>query len=243
MNTAVESNSYPVNLTLVRTAGVLAVIGGLVNAVSDYLLQGGLIARSAVNTYEHLAFAPYDLVALGSIIGNLALPFWLLGFLPLYIALAPAGRWLSIPPVACLGYVFSLFPGYHGSYALYAAGFHAQREAPPELLETVTNLTERLHAYHDMQISVISVCIVVGSLWFLAAVLSGRTHFSRWMVLLCPIMAPIAQQFIEMLPAPYGGFIRPAWGTILYSLLFLVATTVTWHGGGARIRSPKATAF
>ena len=82
---------------LLRTAGLLAVAGGLVNAVSDYLLQGGLVARRAVNTYEFLPEAPYDLVFLGSILGNAAIPLWLLGFFPVYVALAPAGRWLSIP--------------------------------------------------------------------------------------------------------------------------------------------------
>ncbi len=225
----IESDSYFANPVVVRTAGLLAVAGGLVNAVSDYMLQGGFIARAAVNTYEHLPYAPYDLVAWGSIIGNAALPLWLLGFLPLYVALAPAGRWLSIPPVLCLGFLFSLFPGYHGSYALYAAGFQAAEANPPELSETLVTLVERLHAYHDMQINVIAVASVSGSILFLVAVLSGRTHFPRWAVILTPIITPITQISVEMLPAPFGGFVRPPWGTVMFSLLFLMATIVTWN--------------
>ncbi len=224
-----ECGGFRVSPPVVQAAGVLAVAGGLVNAVSDYYLQGGVIARSAVNTYEHLAFVPYDLIALGSIMGNVALPFWLLGFLPLYVALAPAGRWLSIPPVFFLGWLFSLFPGYHGSYALYAAGFHAQRDAPAALSETVTTLAERMHAYHDSLIMVIGVLSVVGSVWLLVAIMSGRTLFPRWMVVLTPLIVPLTQPLIEMLPAPFGGFIRPAWGTTLFTLLFLAATLITWN--------------
>ncbi len=214
---------------IVRTAGVLAVVGGIVNAISDYYLQGGLIARAAVNTYQFLEHAPYELVALGSIVGNLALPFWLLGFLPLYLALAPAGRWLAVPPVVCLGYVFTLFPGYHGSYALYAAGFQAGATATPETQMALATMVERLHSYHDSMLSVIGVFSVTGSLLFLVAVLSGRTLFSRWVILLTPIVAPLVQPYIEMLPAPFGGFVRPPWGTVMFTLLFLAATIVTWN--------------
>lgn len=224
-----EANERATGSIVIRTAGLLAVAGGLVNAVSDYLLQGGLVTRSAVNTYEHLPQAPYDLVFLGSIVGNAAIPLWLLGFLPVYVALAPAGRWLSIPPVLLLGYAFSLFPGYHGSYALYAAGFQAERAAPPALSETVTTLAERLHGYHAALLSVIGVASIIGSLWFVVAVLSGRSRFARWMVVLSPIVVPFTQPFVEMLPAPFGGFIRPAWGTTIFTVFFLVATIVTWN--------------
>lgn len=211
---------------LLRVAGILAVIGGVVNSASDYLLQGGLIGQAAVNTYENLPNAPFDLVFLGSIIGNAAIPLWLLGFWPVYHALKPAGRWLSIPPVFILGYFYSLCPGYHGSYALYAAGFQAHKQMPES--EVMTTLVERLDSYHEAIIMVIGISCIIGSIWFIVALLSRRTHFPLWAVILAPIVVPVTQSFIEMLPSPYGGFIRPAWGTTLMTLLFLVATIKTW---------------
>jgi len=229
MSTLEVANSNPVNLTLIRTAGLLAVAGGLVNAVSDFLLQGGLIARDAVNTYEYLEYAPYDLVALGSVLGNVALPLWLLGFFPLYIALAPAGKWLSIAPIACLAYLFALFPGYHGSYALYAAGFQAGAASTPDTALVLSTLVQRLDSYHDSLISVISVFSVIGSLLFLVAVLSGKTLFPRWVVILTPLVSPLLQTYVEMIPAPLGGFIRPAWGTLWFTALFLAATVFSWN--------------
>ena len=67
---------------LLRAAGLLAVLGGVLNGFADYLLQGGLVPRAAVNTYENLATVPYEMVFWGSIIGNAAIPLWLLGFGP-----------------------------------------------------------------------------------------------------------------------------------------------------------------
>ncbi|MEM7107576.1 MAG: DUF6796 family protein [Bacteroidota bacterium] len=215
------------NLYLLRTAGVLAVTGGIINGISDYLLQGGLIARAAVNTYENLPNAPFDLVFLGGIIGNAAIPFWLLGYWPVYQALKPAGRWLSIPPVFILGYTYSLFPGYHGSYALYAAGFQAQAQQPQS--EIMITLAERMSSYHDALLAVIGITSMIGSVWFVVALLSRRTHFPLWTILISPLIVPITQPLIEMLPGPYGGFIRPAWATILITLLFLTATILTWN--------------
>jgi len=229
------------NSALLRTAGLLAILGGVLNGYADYLLQGGLIPRAAVNTYEHLQHVPYELVFWGSIIGNAAIPLWLLGFWPVYVALAPAGRWLALPPVFVLGYGFSLFAGYHGSYALYAAGFQAQAEAPAELSGTVNTLAQRLHEYHDALILLIGMTIPIGSLWFLVVVLFFPTHFAKWMVIATPLVVPLTQPFIEMLPAPFGGYIRPAWGTTIFTVLFLFATLVTWnvnpsddHNGGKR---------
>lgn len=214
-------------LFLLRIAGILAIIGGIVNGFSDYLLQGGFIQQAAVNTYENLPNAPFDLVFLGSIIGNVAIPFWLVGFWPVYHALKPAGHWLSIPPVFILGYFYSLCPGYHGSYALYAAGFQAHKQMPES--EIINTLVERLDAYHEAILAVIGVACIIGSIWFIIAILSRRTLFPLWAILLAPIVAPIIQPWIEMLPSPYGGFIRPAWGTTLMTLLFLVATIKTWN--------------
>jgi hypothetical protein len=212
---------------LLRLAGILAILGGFINGISDYLLQGGLIGRAAVNTYEHLPNAPFDLVFLGSIIGNAALPFWLLGFWPLYHALKPAGPWLSIPPVFILGYFYALCPGYHGSYALYAAGFQAHQQMSQS--EVMITLIEQLHAYHEVILIPIGITCIIGSIWLIIAILSKRTYFPLWVVLFTPIIVPITQPWIEMLPSPYGGFIRPAWGTTIMTLLFIIATKLIWN--------------
>ncbi len=214
---------------LLRAAGLLAVAGGIANAVSDYMLQGGLKPGPGVNTYLQLAEAPYDQVFLGSIIGNAAIPLWLLGFWPVYVALRPAGRNLALPPVLLLAYAFSIFPGYHGSYALYAAGFQAQAAAPAELAGTLATMVERMHAYHEAVLLPISFTVPIGSLWFAAVVLFRETHYPRWVAILSPIIAPLTQPLAEMLPAPIGAYIRPAWGTTIFTLLFLVTTLVVWN--------------
>ena len=215
--------------TLLRAAGLLAVAGGIANGVGDYMLQGGPAPGPGVNTYVQLADAPFDQVFLGSLIGNAAIPLWLLGFWPVYVALAPAGTKLALPPVLLLGYAFSIFPGYHGSYALYAAAFQAQATAPPELASVITPMVERMDAYHSAVMMLIGPGVPLGSLWFAAVVLFRETLYARWMAFVVPIVAPLTQPLAEMLPGPYGAYVRPAWGTTFFTLFFLLATIVTWN--------------
>ena len=233
-------SAHPTNQTLLRAAGLLAVAGGIANGVGDYMLQGGPEPGPGVNTYAQLAEAPYDWVFLGSIIGNAAIPLWLLGFWPVYVALAPAGRRLALPPVLFLAYAFSIFPGYHGSYALYAAGFQAQAAAPAELASTLATMVDRMQAYHAAVLNLITVSAPIGSLWFAAVVLFGKTLYARWMAILSPILVPLTQPVAEMLPGPYGAYIRPAWGTTIFTLFFLITTIVTWNASPERDGEPSA---
>ena len=146
-----------------------------------------------------------------------------------YPPLAPAGRRLALPPVLLLAYAFSIFPGYHGAYALYAAGFHAQAAAPVELANTIATWVERMEDQHVAVMVLIQPFVPIGSFWFMAVVLFRQTLFARWMVIFTPIVAPMTQPLAEMLPGPYGAFIRPAWGTTFFTVFFLLATVVTWN--------------
>ncbi|MEM6901530.1 MAG: DUF6796 family protein [Pseudomonadota bacterium] len=217
------------NTRMMRIAGILAVFGGVINGFADYLLQGGLILGPAVNTYENLANVDYDLVFWGTIIGNAAIPLWLLGFWPVYVALAPAGRWFALPTVILLGYGFSLFAGYHGSYALYAAGFQAEVATQPAISDATSTLVTRLNEYHGALLVLIGLTVPLGSLLFILVVLFRRTHYARWMIVCSPFVAFLTQGWIETLPAPWGGVIRPAWSTTIFTLFFLLATIVTWN--------------
>ena len=136
---------------------------------------------------------------------------------------------LALPPVLFLAYAFSIFPGYHGSYALYAASFQAQAAAPAELASTHAMMVDCRHAYHAAVLHLITFSAPVGSLWFVAVVLFRKTLYPRWMAIVSPILVPLTQPLAEMLPGPYGAYIRPAWGTTIFTLFFLLTTIVTWN--------------
>jgi hypothetical protein len=212
-----------------RVAGGLAVLAGIVNAVADYLLRGGPAPVSAAEiTLEALGEVPFESVFAGSVLGVAVIPLWLLGLGPVYAALAPAGRWLALPPVLLFGYVFALAPGYHGAFALYAAGYHALGAVGAEARPILSEMIERFRAYHDALFLLFAVVASLGSLWFVVAVAFFRTRYSRWMAAASPILVPLLSPLAQALPAPAGGYVRPILGTTIFTLFFLVATVVTW---------------
>lgn len=222
------------NHKLIITFGLLAILGGLINGVSDYLLQGGLRLDRAVNTFEYLPQAPFMDVYWGAVFGYASLPLWLAGLFPLYKCLEPAGKIYALPPVLIFGYALALFPGYHFTYAIYAAGFQAT--ADPQLASelVISTLNQRLHLTHEGMINVFKFPMVISSFWFAALILSGRTHYKRWMFLMVPMLAPLLQPLVEMMPAPYGSLLRPAFGTAVFTLFFALATYVYWRTDSAK---------
>ncbi|MGL1958359.1 MAG: hypothetical protein OCD00_13690 [Colwellia sp.] len=222
---------------LVLFFGLLAIIGGAINGVSDYFLQGGLRFGQAVNTFAYLPKAPFMDVYWGAIFGYASLPLWLAGLLPLYKSLEPAGQKYALPPVIIFGYALALFPGYHYSYAIYAAGFQATLDPQLSSELAMKLLNERLLLTHQGMINVFKFPMVISSLWIAALILSGRTHYKRWMFLMVPMLAPILQPFIEMAPAPFGGILRPAFGTTVFTLFFALATYVYWRANDNNYKS------
>jgi hypothetical protein len=216
--------------SLLRLAGVMSILCTLVNAVADLLLfGGGMPVSGAEITVEALRSAPYQSVFTGSILGVIVIPFWLLGLWPVYEALKPAGSWLAWPVVLFLGYALALFPLYHGAFAFYAAGYQALAAVSGDAQATLTELIERFLAVRGALYVLIAVSATLGSLWFIVAVVFGRTRYARWMAVLSPLLVPLASPLVRLLPAPIGGYALPPFATLIFTVFFLLATVATWN--------------
>jgi uncharacterized membrane protein YiaA len=207
-----------------KVAGFLAIFGGIVCYVSDHYLRGGFAPGPAVGLMEGLEAAPYTPVLFGSILGYAVLPFYLLGLWPLYRALKPAGRFLASVPVFLFGFAFTLFPGYHHAAVLYALGFKAATENADSLLAA------QLAQVHESALLVIAIPMTIASLWMAVLVLSGKTRYARWMAIVSPLLAPLISPLLLYLPDPWGGYLVPGAGTLVFVLFFALTVWVSWPG-------------
>lgn len=207
---------------LFKTAGLLAIFGGVLTYVSDHLLRGEFAPGPAVGIVEAIRTLPYEPLYWGSLLGYAALPLYLFGLWPLYRALEPAGCVLALIPVIVLGYALALFPGYHYSAVLYALGFQAADGSSNGLLN------DRLVEVHDGTLMIIMPPVVIASLWIAALVLSGKTLYSRWMVVASPLLMVLIPILVVKIPGPWGGYIIPGAGTIGLIVFFAMAVWVSW---------------
>ena len=224
-----ESATETSSLVALRIAGGIAVAAGLVNAVGDFALRGGpSTVAGAELTLESLGSVPHESIWLGSLLGSLAMPLWMLGLWPVFVGLRRAGFWPASLCVLLFGYGICAGAAYHGAYVMYGSGF-ALQSALPNADDVAAHMT-RLLGHHDTLLSIMTPPWIAASLLFVALVASGRSAFPRWIAITSPILVPISVSLASMLPAPYGGVVRPALGSLLWSLFFALALRFTWNG-------------
>lgn len=220
-----------------RAGGVTAILGCILNVVADYMLRGGPAPRSAAEiTFEALGSVPNEIVFTGGVLGAAAIPLWIFGLIPVYAALAPAGRRIALIPVLPMLYGTAVAAGSHGAYALYAEGFRALAAVGSEAQPILETMMDRFMAYDRSIVTTMAVPWMIGSLAFVTIVALRPTRYRRWMAVASPILVPLAMPLGGSLPSPIGGYVRPILGTTIWTAFFMIATVVTWHGE----RSPES---
>lgn len=218
----------------IRAAGCIGVAAGLANAVADYALRGGPkpVSGAEITSGEMLASVSHASLWFGSLLGAAAMPLWILGLVPVYVGLRPAGRGIATLLVGLFAYGICVSSGYHGAHVLYGSSGALQAALPES--SAVARHVGHVMQHHDGVQWLFVVPWIVASLAFVAVVLRGRTAFPRWMAATSPILVPIGVSLAERLPAPFGGYVRPGLGSLLWALFFAMALTTVWRDGRRR---------
>jgi hypothetical protein len=217
------------NQKIIRLTGILSIIGGLLCAISDLLLGcGGPMSGKEV-TLANMALIPYEYTLIGAVLGVAVIPLWLFVLIPLYHALKPAGKWFAIPVILFFAYNIAASTVYHGAYAFYGAGHHALAAAAGDIQTVITEMMNRFMVFRSGLLYITAIPIILGSVWFIIAVLFRTTLYKRWMAIFSPLLAIPAAILCIQLPAPIGGYIVPPSGSIVYTIFFILTTIVTWN--------------
>jgi len=215
----------------VRLSGILAIAGGLINAVSDLLLYSGPIDGKDV-TLEYLGTLPhpYSLTLTGAVLGAaVGIPLWFFILVPLYYSLKDAGACFRTPVIVLFGYLVILSSAYHGAFALYAAGYRALRLAGGESAGLLADMIEKFLMFKNALGMFWFLTALLFSAWFIAAVLLRKTRFAKWAALWTPVMSVPVSIISSLIPAPMGGYIRPMASTLAITLFFVLVTRTVWH--------------
>lgn len=148
------------------------------------------VSGEEISDYHMLASLPEWRLRTGGY-GAFIIFGFLVGVWQLYEGIKPAGTWWSTPPFLLLSCFFLSGALFHFTVPLIGAAVKAQATVQgPEfkiMVETMKNYW--LAPYITGVVS-----LVVGSLWFGAAILFRQTYFRKWMVALSPLF-PMGQLF------------------------------------------------
>jgi hypothetical protein len=236
-NEVSASHSVMTDNTILRKRllilGITVSILVLWNGVCDYLyayssqLSGSEYGSSAV--YKVILSAngrPHWMVMLAQTAGWLY-PIYALSYYHWWIGMRRAGFWLgSVPPIL-LAYSIVMIGGIqHAGFAFVSVLEQAKEVVGCTDMQFFALANEYIIDHFIFGDLTAMIAFVVGSVWHGVGILSGKTMYPRWFVIVSPLGVLIITNVVGgFLPAPFAGLLLALFGT-WFMLVPTIASTV-----------------
>ena len=202
-------------------------IGATGAAAGDALMLGHSVSgrEFRLRWFENLLCVPPVRMALGHLLGILAIPFMGFGIWQMYLGLEPAGLPYALPPALAMGYSLVIGAAVHGSFAPLGAAMQLRSRVDERSAAEIDHVARWQRKLVYVVFGTFLVLQLISWGWFAFVVLSRPTFFPAWIVFANPIVAQAAVMVIaEFLPAPAGGYLGAAAQTSANVVYFLAAT-------------------
>lgn len=217
---------------------LLGMANVLITIISDFILLGkpsSAYSFLMLGTETMWDIAPWRITA-GSFIGVMALPFQLLGLVPVYVALKPAGKVLPVIALIMNAHTLLMGVAFHISYAYIGSSWTLHRSDVVTRYIT-SGLVDKYDSYWFILAVIMFLELLISSAIYVIIVLKGKSLFPRWMAIfnhLCVVL--FVFPIILVLPYPIGGYIGPAILNISTMVYFIITLVVCYR----RVRKAEA---
>ena len=167
-------------------------------------------------------------------------PFYALAYYLWWVGMRPAGLWLSGLPCGLLAYAILMIGGIQHCGWAFLSVLSQAKVVTGCTDQAFYNTAETFILEHFMLGDLTALAaFYMGSIWHAGAIISGRTSFPRWFVLVSPLGALVFTLVLGLImPAPWAGLILAPFGT-WFMLIPCLAVTL-WLG---RFSTPKPDQF
>jgi len=161
--------------------------------------------------------------------GTLLFPFTLIGLLHIYLALKPAGRWYSLPPVVIGAVAYLWGAVFHGSLA-YQLVILQSVQVSQELSATLDSLFIPLRVGF-------TVLIFISSIWLFVSLWKGKHLYPKWMKWASPIVFILIFRILTYFTPPIiVGILIPAGSNL--GMAGYLAFSTWWFSRKAYVDTP-----
>jgi len=220
-----------------RLIGVSVSILLLWNGVCDFIyaysptLSGLEYLSPAVwDTIRTAGDRPHWMVMMAQTAGWLY-PFYALSYFHWWVGMRRAGFWLAHVPCALLAYALLMIGGIqHAGWAFLSV--LAQAKAVVGCSdEAFYAMADRFLLEHFLIGDLTAIlAFIVGAIWHAVGILSGRTMYPRWFVVVSPFgVLAITMGLGACLPAPFAGLLIALFGTWFMLVPCLASTVWLWN--------------
>ncbi|NDJ54713.1 MAG: hypothetical protein GYB68_16720 [Chloroflexi bacterium] len=202
--------------------GVAVTLASLLGAAADTLM---LYAPGfASDPFSAVLAVPADRMLAGFLLGVAIIPLYGLGYWMIYERIKPAGFWLSAPILVLGIYTAAIGAIWHATVGMIARVINATGDP-----STALSIAEPYFPFAIPLLAAFYLLFAIVTLWFASAVLSGKTPFPRWIILISPLIPQIVFTPVIWIAPTLADFLVPAGANLAHALFFGVATALLWN--------------
>ena len=200
----------------VTTAGVIGLLAAILVGAGEFLLHFDALGRFAEGgTYEFMLGISAERTTIGHFFGVLSAPFYIIGFWHIMKMLEPANPLVSRIAFAIMSYGIIVGAVWIGSRAGISTIVNSPSQVNPMSFISLYELR------YENLLQVTRLAVLFFSVIFIWLVLSGRSHYPRWMALFNPILLILASFAIWAIAPAVGVYLMPIALNVAFALLFL----------------------
>jgi hypothetical protein len=198
------------------TAGVIGLFAAILVGAGEFLLHFDALGRFAEGgAYEFMRGINENRTTIGHFLGVLSAPLYIIGYWHVMKMLEPASALASRIAFVIMSYGIIVGAVWIGSRAGISSIINSSSIVNPMPFISLYELR------YENLLQMTRIAVLVFSVIFTWLVLSGRSHYPRWMALLNPILLIVASFAIWMIAPIIGIYLMPIALNVAFALLFL----------------------
>ncbi len=184
--------------------GLIGLLAAILTGTGEFFLHFDPLARFSESSYEFMLATSDSQQTTGHFLGALSAPLYIIGMWHIYLMLKPANQKVAFAGFLLSSYGFAVGALWLSSRASIGALTHLQATGID-----VGPLVELYQLRYETLLSVVRITTLAISVIYIWLVLTGRSHYQKWQVILNPITLLISNFIVYAIAPEIGKYIMP----------------------------------
>jgi len=226
--------------SILRTTGLIALLGSFLYAIGDVLLLAGKVSlddypklkpfAKLLSDAEKMVVLPSNRMIWGALLGVFATPLVLLRIWQVYQGLGATKDWPVLATVGLFGIASIIGAFVHGTFYYMGEYIHALNNVEEKSQSVIAAMIERHKKVLIISYAPVLIFIIIASILFSILVASGKTLFPVWIAAINPVTLTIAWLVIKrILPQFIRDWTEGAGFNIAFLAFFFCTTITLWN--------------
>jgi hypothetical protein len=204
---------------LLLYTGFIGLLAAILTGTGEFLLHYDPLARYSETNYNYILAGSTQRQTIGHFFGVFGAPLYIVGCWHIYLMLKHANKALAFLGFVIGAYGFIIGADWLSSRASIGALMHFKANTGYDIQPLVVLYELR----YETLLTVVRITTLTLSVIFIGLVLTGRTHYRKWQVLVNPIVLLVFSFVVYAIAPNIGKYIMPIALNVGFGLFFLIS--------------------